>query len=208
MGGYGSGRKGYLITTKVDDGLSLNINKLVRGGQILKSGSHAGTVYWTKASTGEKTSSIGYESNTLNPDDMWLRIHYTCTIEGKEYEMDYKIILTTTQPHYGGKRFWFECPLTKRRTSVLHSPPGSKWFACRHAFGLQYQSQSLDELSRANEKVYRIKRKLGGEKYYFKPKGMHQKTYDRLLRELYKAEEVAKRLFIEGAVKILKRPWG
>ncbi len=206
MGGYGSGREGYSLTTKLDEGLSLNISFLKREGTIALNKRCSGKLTWTIKNSDEKASTIGYECNTLDPDNMWLRLHYTLTIEDKKYGMDYKVRLITTQPNYGGKRIWFECPLTYRRTPVLHSPPEAKWFASRHAYGFQYQSQSEGVLDRANARALNLKNKLGGEKYYFKPKGMHQTTYSRLLNELYEAEILAERLYIECAMKILKRP--
>jgi hypothetical protein len=35
---------------------------------------------------------------------------------------------------FGGRRFFFECPATGRRCSVLWRPPGAKRFACRQAW--------------------------------------------------------------------------
>ena len=57
--------------------------------------------------------------------------------------MDYRIRLVTTQPTYGGCRWWFLCPLTReepRRAAKLYLPPGGHYFASREAYGLTYQS--------------------------------------------------------------------
>lgn len=194
MGGRGSGTWYRWDTkTKLDDGLRLDMNKLIRD-KLVKPNVHAyGTLTWTSTRTGEERGNIGYEVNTRNPDDMWLRVYYTSTIHGEKHKMDYKIRLTMTTPHYGGKRFWFLCPLTGKKSSVLHSPPGSKWFASRHAYNLKYSSQSEGPHDRVISRKFRLQRKLGGEQYYIKPKGMHQKTYDRLLRQYWKAEQEADR---------------
>jgi hypothetical protein len=105
--------------------------------------------------------------------------------------MDYKIRLTFTTPHYGGNRLWFLCPLTGKRTSILYSPPGSKWFASRYAYNLKYKSQSEGPFGRAADRKFRLQRKIGGDHYYKKPKGMHRKTYDRLLQEYFQAGEAS-----------------
>lgn len=192
MGGYGSGRDGFSTTAKVDEGLKLDINKLKRDRLIALNSWRSGSLTWTRVGTGEETGSIGYEVNTLDPNDMWMRVHYT---HGARYsdqpdEMDYKIKLETTRPHYGGKRLWFICPITHERAAVLHSPPGSKWFASRHAYDLKYQSQSRTAQDRAIDRMWKLKNRLGGDNYWRKPKGMHDKTHERMVEEIRDAESV------------------
>lgn len=195
MGGSGSGRQMFWSDiTKLDDGLRLDINKLVRDRLISTDCWRSGTLTWTSTRTGQERGNTGYEINTRNPDDMWLRLYYTKTIRDEKHSMDYKIRLTASRPHYGGKRLWFLCPLTGKRTSVLYCPPGSKWFASRHAYALKYQSQSEDQFGRAVNRKFRLQKKLDGENYYRKPKGMHKKTYDRLLREYWRAEQASDNL--------------
>lgn len=197
MGGRGSGTwYRWDKTTKLDDGLRLDINQLVRGGSIPPRGRKTGALEWTSARTNEHYASIGYEINTDNPDSMWMRVYYTSTIRGKKHDMDYKIPLTTTKPHYGGRRFWFICPRTGARAAVLHCPPGSKWFASRKAYNLKYHSQSEGPDYRDINRMWKLKNKLGGESFYRRPKGMHRKTYDRLFDEIIQAEEVCDMHFL------------
>ena len=191
MGGKGSGSSyRWDKKTKLDEGLKLNINKLVRDGLSPPRGWTSGTLKWTTTRTNEYYASIGYEINTGNPDNMWMRVHYTSTIRGEKHDMDYKISITTTEPHYGGRRFWFICPRTGARAAVLYSPPGSKWFASRKAYNLKYLSQSEGPDHRAINRMWKLKNKLGGENFPRRPKGMHRKTYDRLFDETLLAEEV------------------
>ena len=192
MGGYGSGRNGFCTTAKVDEGLKIDINKLKRDGMLNLNSCRSGGIKWTRLSTGEKTASIGYETNTLDPENMWMRVNYTHTsyYDDETNEMDYKIGLETTQPNYGGKRLWFICPLTYKRAGVLFSPSGSKWFASRHAYNLKYQSQSRSPHDRAIDRMWKLKNKLGGNEYWRKPKGMHWKTFQRMVEEIHDAEEV------------------
>lgn len=192
MGGRGSGRQMFWSDiTKLDDGLRLDINKLVRDDLIAADRWNTGALKWTRARTGEDRGNIGYEINTLITSEMWLRVYYTSTIRGEKHNMDYKIPLTTTQPHYGGKRFWFLCPSTGKRTSILYSPPGSKYFASRYAYRLKYQSQSEGPFDRAVSRKFRLRDKIGGKKHWMRPKGMHEKTYRRLLNAYLQAEEVS-----------------
>lgn len=106
--------------------------------------------------------------------------------------MDYKIRLVTTSPNYGGRRLWFECPLTYERAAVLYSPPGSKWFASRHAFQrCKYRSQSMSAGDRANRKYHNLCAKMEDDgDFYIKPKGMHWKTFHHICDDIDRADEV------------------
>ena len=100
--------------------------------------------------------------------------------------MDYKIDLSTTPCRYGGKRYWFTCPLSKngkycgRRVGVLFSI--GKWFGCRHCGEIAYQKQmeggkyrwngvSVPDIERAEKEVKRC--------YY---KGKPTRKYRRVMR--------------------------
>lgn len=101
--------------------------------------------------------------------------------------------------NYGGiDRLYFECPFCWRRSRFLYLH--KKHFKCRKCAKLNYCSQQLTK----NEDIpiYKI-RKLLRDKFgiienlspfdtsYYRPprpKGMHQKTYDRLSIELLKLQ--------------------
>ncbi|MBI2996384.1 MAG: hypothetical protein HYY52_06750 [Candidatus Melainabacteria bacterium] len=55
----------------------------------------------------------------------------------------YEIPLTTTKCNYGGKRYWFVCPLCKNRFGVLYKASHSNYFACRYCHNLTYKSCKL-----------------------------------------------------------------
>jgi hypothetical protein len=44
--------------------------------------------------------------------------------------VDYKVRLVTTKPNYGGRRWWFICPLVRRphAAAKLDLPSGGKYF--------------------------------------------------------------------------------
>ena len=54
--------------------------------------------------------------------------------------------LVTSTPHYGGRRWWFICPLARndggppRRVEKLYLPSGGKYFGSREGYGLTYAS--------------------------------------------------------------------
>lgn len=90
--------------------------------------------FWV--STGENEDESGY-----------VELMYTVTVNstGEKTEMCYKISLTTTRCNYGGKRYWFICPLSKngvycgKRVGVIYSV--DKWFGCRDCADVAYQAQ-------------------------------------------------------------------
>ena len=46
--------------------------------------------------------------------------------------------LVSTRPNYGGRRWWFVCPLVGRRVAKLYLPPGARLFGSGDAYGLTY----------------------------------------------------------------------
>jgi hypothetical protein len=74
----------------------------------------------------------------------WARLYYGLNNPwtGEKAFYDYKINLTATYCHWGGKRWWFECPLEGcgRRVAKLYLPSGRKYFGCRSCHRLTYQT--------------------------------------------------------------------
>lgn len=102
----------------------------------------SGTITWTnqytKNSIGISTS-IGENSSQLTLDYNWWRE------ELEKVPMKYSIDLVTTHCFFGGKRWWFICPLTcngvacRRRVGKLYII--GKWFGCRRCGDYAYDSQ-------------------------------------------------------------------
>jgi hypothetical protein len=146
MGGWGSG-SWYRWNKKntVDDGLSLDINKLVRDGLIIRDYA-VGSLKWTNTRTGTETASVGFSLEPFE-NNLIMRLHYIRTARnGDKDNFNYPIELQTTQPNFGGRRWWFTCPLMVngrlcgRRVGKLYLPPAGKYFGCRHCYDLTYQS--------------------------------------------------------------------
>ncbi len=189
MGGSGSGRHWGCGRTTVEDGLTLDINKLVREGKIRPGGWCSGSLRWRRVSSGEQVGSIGYETNLIDPLDAWMRLRYRVNGEPQ----DQRIALEATRPNYGGRRWWFRCPSTGDRVAKLHLPPGRNIFASRRAYGLAYRSQAERAYERALTRAQDIRMKLGGDPSLAgpvpdKPKGMWWRTYWRLREEAEDAE--------------------
>ena len=186
MGGIGSGQW-YRWSTKplVEDGLTLDLARLMRQGLVRPGAFVSGTIYWHTAGTGERIASISYEANLQYPPGGWIRLHYT----NNDEPFDYRVPLTTTRPNFGGWRWWFQCPVHHERVAKLYKPVGATVFASRSAYRLAYRSQNATLHDRLAEKSHRIRRRLGGEPGFDqphprKPKGMHWRTYGRLCEEM------------------------
>jgi hypothetical protein len=171
MGGPGSGshyhwwRSGKKTT--VEDCEALDANRWMREG-ILKAGVQL-RGGWRWVYHGGRENSITYEVNTLDPDRPCVRLSYILAhARTREREsLDYRVGLTTTQPHFGGLRWWFVCPLVvggrpcQRRVGKLYLPPGCRYFGCRTCYRLTYESfqkhdKRVDALRRNPELLARL----------------------------------------------------
>lgn len=105
----------------------------------------------------------------------------------------YRIELETTQPNYGGERWWFRCPYTYQRCGVLYLPRGGRRFASRKAYRMVYECQKMTRSDRLIRRANNLNYALGGDgnELYEKPKGMWQRTYERKIAEWERAEEKA-----------------
>ena len=107
-----------------------------------------------------------------------LRVTYP---DGFEQE----IIFVSRKRHLGGRQFYFVCPSTGRRCSVLWKPPGAKRFTSRQAWGkhrVAYTSQFAEPVSRCHLALASIRRRLGEphcDGLPPRPKHMRARTYER-----------------------------
>ena len=105
-------------------------------------------------------------------------------------QVDELVDLDRTPCNYGGTRTWFRCPRCDRRVAVLF---GGKRFWCRHCHGIAYAVENEDAMSRllrrSNKLRERIKVKAGtAYPVTFKPKHMHQRTFDRIRWQIQEIE--------------------
>ena len=172
--------------TTVEECKSISTTFLKQHGYFC--GYRWGGMKWTN-SLGEETGSIGFVVSVQD----WtgeIRFQYTQTdrhTEEKE-SLDYPVRLAATPCRYGGKRWWFICPLIKngyacnRRVLKLYLG-GGKYFGCRHCYNLTYEScqehdARVDHLRKNPLAIYQMmnskdpRTALLGIKAAFKVRGM------------------------------------
>ncbi|MGD9659774.1 MAG: hypothetical protein AB7U63_00735 [Porticoccaceae bacterium] len=183
MGGYGSGRRWHAGAKNTTENFrSIDIRRLYRDG-LLDSGT---SFCWSWYRGEEKVAS------------MWIRVKadrlvfdYLVQRRGEETwnPKNYEVCLDWTECHLGGQRPWFRCPALGcgRRVAILYS---GDIYSCRHCHLLVYESQREKSHDRLARKANRIRAKLDWPRgilndvpIWSKPKGMHWKTFQRLIAE-------------------------
>ena len=146
MGGSGSSRWGnYQRKVTVEQCHTLDITELLHRGLFNQPKCTANVSYQTTRVIGEKTFDVMIEANTSTPDRLFIRLKYSIQGTDGPLETVEFIPLEYTEPHYGGVRFWFICPLSVdgqsfgRRVSKLFLPPEQRYFGCRHCYNLTYR---------------------------------------------------------------------
>lgn len=153
------------------DLLALDIRSLARQGR-LRPGTHC-NVTWT---TGSHTASIAVEvqSNAV-----------TLSYSTQGTRQRYEVLIAWTVCHFGGKRPWWLCPNCGGRCAILY---GGSVFTCRKCAGLHYPIQHASNVGKAIFRAEATRRRLRWQPGIAnpgngKPKGMHWKTYARLLAQ-------------------------
>lgn len=172
MGGYGSGR-GCSSKQTTSNMWRLDVYYLYRH-EMLTPG-RASELSWSR--NGERLSFI-----SIWAENGRIILKYRFRPRGGDWEeKESPVALEWTACHFGGQRPWFLCPRCGRRVSVLY---GGSIYACRHCHNLAYASQREAAYSRLQNRALKIRDRLGWKSgYCSKPKGMHWKTFEKLMQE-------------------------
>ena len=179
MGGRGSGlRPSYSGKDTAEDSLPLDIRRLKRSGVLAPGRSFS----WQWTVNDQVRASI-----RVSVEAWQVELIYSYTPTGGAAEtIRQAVMLEVTPCTLGGTRQWFRCPTCFRRVAVLYGR--GRLFACRLCKGLAYASQSEADDDRAARRADRIRKRLGWPPGFLngpglKPKGMHWRTYERLLAQ-------------------------
>ena len=165
---------------RLEDGLKLDLNRLLREG-LGPPGRIPWPVpiRWTTTRSGEIANgwiAIGREDENRGVLKIVLG------------QLDQRVSLLAQPRHFGGQQWYFQCPVTHRRCSVLWLPPGATQFCSHQAWGRQvaYSTQfepPFDRAITAREKVKdRLIENLNRSEWELppKPRWMRWHTYERL----------------------------
>jgi hypothetical protein len=118
--------------------------------------------------------------------------------------------VVTTQPHYGGKRYWFLCPNQncRKRVRILY---GGKYFLCRHCQSLTYETAQTggNLIVTIDSRLTFLRRKLGANGWLLdgppeKPPRMHSRTYMRLAKEYINLLRMREQAFAYEMIHLLQ----
>ncbi len=175
---------------RLEDGLKLDLNRLIRQNLVRPGAAWGSTIHWNDCFSGKEVASGRVSADMTEERHGWLRLELGA--------LDQRIQLVTHPRRFGGRQWYFLCPQTSRRASVLWKPPGSPIFASRHAWGRQvaYGSQFETPRDRALSAAQDIRYRLGGKDYISlldglpppKPKGMHWRTYETKIKRCNRYE--------------------
>ncbi|NOD31849.1 MULTISPECIES: hypothetical protein [Ruegeria] len=188
MGGIGSGRHWHWgAKNTTSDYRSIDARRWAREGFLTPGRRFS----WQWSIEGKKVASID-----VLAEHGCVRLIYRSRDHGDEWEsLDYPVRLLSQPCHYGGHRYWFACPARGcgRRVAKLY---GGRIFACRHCHQLAYPSQRETTFQRNQRRADKIRERLGWLNdpdlmEGTKPKGMHWRTYYRLVAELEHWEEMS-----------------
>ena len=132
---------------------------------------------------GKTTVSVNLQCH----ENQHLRLCQVEVSNGESGISEQRIPIAWTPCNYGNQRPWFCCPAATcgKRAAILYLDAESELFLCRHCCNLAYETQRETEQERLYRKRTKYARKLGRLRTsphipHFKPRYMHQKTWDRL----------------------------
>ena len=184
MGGYGSGGWNSKGRGTADQAKRLDVNRLNRSGQ-LKPGTTSAQ-YWSCG--GEPSGDIRVEAN----EGGVTLIYRTRSYGGEWQDVKEPVTIIWEPCSFGGQRPYFLCPRCGRRIVKLY---GLARFLCRQCNNLGYQCQRESASDRTLRKDWKLRARLGGEPGMAnpipgKPKGMHWRTYNRIVDDIYRVESI------------------
>jgi hypothetical protein len=193
MGGPGSGNRLWRRTRPdlVEDAFALDLSALIRARRIVP-GTVAVGQWEVRMPARNHCMNIRYNADLADLAAASLVLEFSST----RTERRQRINLAVTEPHLGGIRLWFLCPITGQRARVLYLPDGQREFASREAHKLSYRSQGESHLLRSINQAQNVRARLGGELsihslFPSRPRGMHRRTYERLREEGLEIEKLA-----------------
>ena len=120
-------------------------------------------------------------------------------------KLDQRLELVAQPRHFGGRQWYFQCPVTRKRCSVVWMPPGASRFFSRQAWGKQvaYSTQFESPFERALTAREKVKSRLIGDldprdwELPPKPKWMRWTTHERWAEKFRSQERIINQCFAD-----------
>lgn len=132
----------------VEDARSIDILMLQRDGILNMWPGYRFTSTWRRNE--EVVASVSMSLEGFGDGIDAVRLSYSITDwNGEKKAYNYAVRLGTTPCNFGGKRWWFICPLVvsgrpcNRRCRIIYLSCGSAYFGCRECHCLTYDSRKM-----------------------------------------------------------------
>jgi hypothetical protein len=141
------GRKPWTSRLTVEECLALDVNVLAHDGAFENPNGSWMYTFWPDKN-GIEQFRVGFQVTTLAGGQLILHVHYDADgpYSPAGYPVQYAVKVISTPCRFGGKRYWFLCPLAMqgrrcgRKVARLYLPPGQSVFGCRLCHDLTYTS--------------------------------------------------------------------
>ena len=112
---------------RLEDGLKLSLPRLMRQ-KIITPGAATSPTYiqWTNSYTQERVAFVSIETDLRGESDGWMKIN---PLSGGQH-----IALSSCPRPFGGRQWYFICPVRGTKALTLWKPPGAKHFASRQTW--------------------------------------------------------------------------
>ena len=189
----------------LQDGLKIDLTYLARRG-FVRPGALTGPtgISWTHSYWGQVASGLIWADMTGDGEGFFrIRIG----------DLDQRLILVALPRNFGGHQWYFMCPVTNRRASVLWKPPGATRFCSRQTWRrrVAYVSQYRSPVDRAWAGKTRIKSRLiadlDPDEWDLPPKHkwMRWNSYNRYVARYDRYEDLIDRQVCCAASKFLTK---
>ena len=188
----------------LQDGLKLDLNHLARNRFIVPGAQTGPTGICWPDNCGDVIAFGTIHADLSGERTGWFRFQMG--------SLDQTFMLVREPRRFGGGQWYFRCPRTYQRCSVVWKPPGANSFACRSAWknAAAYRSQFQTREDRAHSMSHRLCARLGGPDWESggfedppKPKGMRWKTYDRALDRIAHYEAIKDEGLLWATAKLM-----
>ncbi len=145
---YFPGRPKSSTRSVTDECLVFSIRALKKNGVLGKGLNQQWNTEW-KNRDEKVTSRMSFQVVAGSLSDLALILDYEVLdpSNGAKIPTSYRVELVTSPCRFGGRRYWFLCPLSRddkaclRRVGCLFLPPGGRYFGCRTCYNLTYRCQ-------------------------------------------------------------------